>query len=70
VRAYPTRPPAAALLKRLTDAGEDARIVTTSKAFRVRIGHFATRGGAAADLRRLKAKGFPDAFVTETTDER
>ena len=68
VAAYTDRAEAERLAKKLVARGMEARVVGTSKLFRVRIGRFATRAAATAEARELKAKKI-DAFVTETTGE-
>lgn len=68
VAAYTDRADAERLAKKLVARGMDARVVGTSKLFRVRIGHFATRAAAAAEAKTLKAKKI-DTFVTETDGE-
>lgn len=68
VAAYTDRAEAERLAKKLVARGMEARVVGTSKLFRVRIGRFATRAAATAEARELKAKKI-DAFVTETSGE-
>lgn len=69
VAAYTDRADAERLAKKLIARGMDARVVGTSKLFRVRIGHFATRAAASAEAKSLKAKKI-DTFVTETDGEK
>ena len=64
VASYNSRTDAAKLTSRLKARGLDARLVGTTKVFRVRIGRYQTRAAAAAAARELKAKKI-DAFVTE-----
>ncbi|MGH7617089.1 MAG: SPOR domain-containing protein, partial [Gemmatimonadaceae bacterium] len=63
VAAYTTRSEADRLAKRLKDRGLEARVVGSTKLFRVRIGRYPTRAAATAAQKELKAKKI-DAFVT------
>jgi hypothetical protein len=68
--ACATRAEADRLVKRLKTKGLDARVVGTSKPFRVRVGRYETRTAATAALNKLKAQKI-EAFVTEIGgDER
>jgi tetratricopeptide (TPR) repeat protein len=64
VAAYKTKSDAAALLKRLKAREIDARVVGTSKLFRVRVGRYPTRTAAVTAQKELKVRKI-DAFVTE-----
>lgn len=68
--ACATRAEADRMVKRLKTKGLDARIVGTTKPFRVRVGRYDTRSAATAALNKLKAQKI-EAFVTEIGgDER
>jgi ABC-type sugar transport system ATPase subunit len=54
-----------ALIERLKARGYTARLASTTRPFRVRIGRYDTRADAVAALERLQAKGI-QGFVTET----
>lgn len=62
VAAYGDRDNAMVLVRKLKARGLDAR-VTTDKPWRVRVGHYATRGEAAAEARRLGSKKSPAVVV-------
>jgi cell division septation protein DedD len=64
VAAYSSRPAAEALIAKLKARGYTARLASSSRPFRVRIGRYDTRADALAAQQRLKAKGI-DGFVTE-----
>lgn len=64
VAAYSTHAAAEVLRESLRQRGYDARVVGTSKPFRVRVGFYATRAEADAEVRRMKARHMT-AFVTE-----
>lgn len=64
VAAYSTRAAAEVLQKSLRQRGYDARVVGRTKPFRVRVGFYATRAEADAEVRRMKARHMT-AFVTE-----
>ena len=64
VASYNSKTDAEKLTNRLKARGLDARLVGTTKVFRVRIGHYQTRAAASAAARELKTKKI-DAFVTE-----
>jgi hypothetical protein len=53
VAAYETRPAAARLVATLREKGFEARVVGTTKPFRVRVGRFATRGEAETASNRV-----------------
>ncbi len=62
VAAYGDRDNAMVLVRKLKARGLDAR-VTTDKPWRVRVGHYATRGEAAEEARRLGSKKSPAVVV-------
>jgi cell division septation protein DedD len=64
VAAYGTRPAAEGLIERLKARGYTARLASSERPFRVRIGRYDSRADAAAAQQRLKAKGI-EGFVTE-----
>jgi cell division protein FtsN len=64
VAAYDTRAAAEGLIAKLEVRGYTARLATTVRPFRVRIGRYDTRVDAVAAQQRLKAKGI-EGFVTE-----
>lgn len=66
VAAYDSRPSAEHLVARLKARGIEARVVGTSKPFRVRVGHYASRSEAVAEEKRLKARGIAGFVATET----
>jgi hypothetical protein len=68
IASYNSRTDAEKLTSRLKARGFDARLVGTTKVFRVRIGHYQTRAAASAAARELKAKKI-DAFVTQIGSE-
>jgi cell division protein FtsN len=65
VAAYSSRGDANTLVTRLRDQGFDVRVVGTRAPYRVRIGRYATRPAAVADLPRRRAAGLSAAFVVE-----
>jgi len=64
VAAYKSKADANALAKRLKARDIDARVVGTSKLYRVRIGRYATRAAAAKAQKEFKARKI-DAFITD-----
>jgi hypothetical protein len=64
VAAYPTKTEATRLVTKLAARGVTARIVGTTKPFRVRVGRYETRGAAIAAQTQLRAKKL-SAIVTE-----
>lgn len=64
VGAYPTRDAADAMRRSLTARGYAARIVGTTKLFRVRVGFYDTRAKADAAAQQMKAKQIT-VYVTE-----
>ncbi len=64
VGAYPTRAAADAMRKSLAARGYTARVVTTTKLFRVRVGFYDTRAKADAIAQQMKAKQIT-VYVTE-----
>jgi cell division protein FtsN len=62
--AFETAEDAARLVKRLMAKGVEARVDGSEKPFRIRVGYFATRAGANAELAALKQKGHA-GFVAE-----
>jgi cell division protein FtsN len=64
VAAYDNRRAAEALIAKLKTRGYTARVATTTRPFRVRIGRYDTRAEAVTAQQRLKAKGIA-GFVTE-----
>ena len=64
VASYNSKTAAEKLTSRLKARGLDARLVGTTKVYRVRIGHYQTRAAASSAARELRAKKI-DAFVTE-----
>lgn len=64
VAAYSTRSAAEVLQASLRQRGYDARVVGTTKPFRVRVGFYATRAEADAELQRMRARHM-SAYVTE-----
>jgi cell division septation protein DedD len=64
VAAYNTRADARALEARLRQRGFDVRVMGTRAPYRVRIGRYATRQGAAAALARVQ-RSHPNAIVVE-----
>ena len=64
IAAFATRAGAEALIERLRIRGYTARLASTTRPFRVRIGRYDTRADAVAAQGRLKAKGI-NGFVTE-----
>jgi len=62
--AYSTRAAAERLRASLRTRGYDARVVGTAKPFRVRVGFYATRAEADAEVQRMRARHIV-AFVTE-----
>jgi cell division septation protein DedD len=70
IAAYQTKTEATRLVTRLAARGVTARIVGTSKPFRVRVGRYETRGAAVAAQTQLKSKKL-SAIVTEIgTDDK
>jgi len=68
--AYQTRPEAMRLVSRLAARGVTARVVGTTKPYRVRVGRYETRAAAIAAQAQLKAKKLT-ALVTEVgTDDK
>jgi cell division septation protein DedD len=63
VAAYDTRGAAEALASKLRDRGYDVRVWGTAAPFRVRIGHYPSRGAAERELSALQAKQM-SGFVT------
>ncbi|HKW09494.1 MAG TPA: SPOR domain-containing protein, partial [Gemmatimonadaceae bacterium] len=68
VAAYATKDSAESLVTKLGARGIVARVATSAKPFRVRIGHYATDAEATAATRELKGKGI-EGFVTTTDNE-
>jgi len=64
VAAYDTRDAAVTLQHSLIARGLEARIVGTTKPFRVRVGYYDTRAKADAAAAQLKAKQLT-VYVTE-----
>jgi cell division protein FtsN len=64
VAAYSTRSAAEVLSESLHQRGYDARVVGTTKPFRVRVGFYVTRAEADAEVQRMRARHMT-AFVTE-----
>jgi cell division protein FtsN len=64
VAAYDTRAAAEGLIEKLKVRGYTARLATTVRPFRVRIGRYDSRADAVAAQQQLKAKGI-ESFVTE-----
>lgn len=64
VAAYDTQGAAEALAAKLKDRGYESRVWGTAAPFRVRIGHYATRGAAERELSALQSKQM-SGFVTE-----
>jgi cell division septation protein DedD len=64
VAAYKSKADANALAKRLKARDIDARVVGTSKLYRVRIGRYATRAAATKAQKELKARKIT-AFITD-----
>ena len=64
VAAYSSRPAAEALIVKLKARGYTARLASTTRPFRVRVGRYDTRADALAAQQRLKAKGI-EGFVTQ-----
>lgn len=64
VAAYKSRVQADSLAARLRARGYASHVDGDTTPYRVRIGHYHTRGDAVAELKRLKAKKI-DGFVTE-----
>lgn len=64
VAAFDTRDEAADFVERLSARGIEARIDGSEKPFRVRVGYFATRAGANAELAKLKKVG-QAGFIAE-----
>ena len=64
VAAYDTRDAAVSLQRSLISRGLEARIVGTTKPFRVRVGYYATRAKADAAAQQLKARQLT-VYVTE-----
>ena len=64
VAAFTSRPDAEALANKLRTRGYSAHVDGSGAPFRVRIGHYATRAAAVAELRQLKAKKM-DGFIAE-----
>jgi len=60
------------LVRRLREAGYDARIVRVpaNELMRVRVGRFGDAGAAAAQRNRLRAAGFDAVVVTDAAAER
>jgi hypothetical protein len=65
VAAFSARGEANTLVTQLGNRGFDARVVGTRSPYRVRIGRYTTRAAAVSDLPRIRAAGFPAAFVVE-----
>ena len=68
VGAYPTRAAAEARRKSLAARGVEARIVGSTKPYRVRVGRYATRAQADAAAARLRAKQI-SVYVTEAESQ-
>jgi hypothetical protein len=64
IAAYKSKAEAEALVKKLVARKIDARLAGNAKLYRVRVGHYATRGAAVAAQQELKAKKI-SAFVTD-----
>ena len=64
VAAYDTRGAAEALASKLRDRGYDVRVWGTAAPYRVRIGHYATRGAAERELSALQAKSMSGFVAT------
>ena len=64
VAAFGAKSPATVLAAKLRGRGYNAYVDGSAAPYRVRIGHFATRAAAAAELTRLKAKQIA-GFVAE-----
>ena len=64
IAAYQTKTEATRLVTRLAARGVTARVVGTTKPFRVRVGRYETRGAAIAAQTQLRAKKL-SAIVTE-----
>ena len=64
VAAFRSRTEAEALANKLRTRGYSAHVDGVDAPFRVRIGHYATRAAAVAELRQLKAKKM-DGFIAE-----
>jgi cell division protein FtsN len=64
VAAYDTRDAAVTLQRSLISRGLEARVVGTTKPFRVRVGYYDTRAKADAAAQQIKAKQFT-VYVTE-----
>lgn len=64
VAAFSTKGPATELVSKLHGEGYSAYVLGTKAPYRVRIGHFPTHAGAAAELAKLKARHI-DGFVAD-----
>jgi cell division protein FtsN len=64
VAAYDTRPPAEALVRKLSGRGVKARVSGAVRPFRVRLDFYRTRQEAANEVAALKARGII-GFVAE-----
>src|SRR5581483_1556464 len=69
VAAYKSKADAEALVKRLKARRLDARVIATTKLYRVRIGHYKTHAAAVAEQQELKKKKIA-TIVTDTDDEQ
>jgi len=64
VAAYDTRDAAVTLQRSLISRGLEARVVGTTKPFRVRVGYYDTRAKADAAAQQMKSKQLT-VYVTE-----
>jgi cell division protein FtsN len=64
VGAYPTREAAESLRKSIAARGYAARVVGTTKPYRVRVGYYGTRAQAETAAAQMKAKQIA-VYVTE-----
>jgi cell division protein FtsN len=64
VGAYPTRDAAETMRRSLVNRGIAARVVGTTKPYRVRVGVYSTRAQADSAAQKLKSKQI-DVYVTE-----
>lgn len=62
IAAYRSRGDADALAARLARRGYEARVIGTTAPFRVRVGHFATRAGAA-EMQRILSRAKIDGMI-------
>ncbi len=69
VAAYSTKADAEQLAAKLDGRGLDARVVGSTKPFRVHVGRYATRAEASAAAKELKSRKI-DAFITTSPDDR